>query len=99
MMYEGEHYEKEKGVRRSQALEEAEPEPPQSSPGKAHPVEEAEDPAGDQPAGDPRLGKGDLKEINRSWRIAVVDDESESLASISRALRKVGYDVISFDDG
>jgi DNA-binding NtrC family response regulator len=40
-----------------------------------------------------------LKEINRAWRIAVVDDESESLASISRALRKVGYDVISFDDG
>jgi DNA-binding NtrC family response regulator len=37
--------------------------------------------------------------MNRACRIAVVDDESESLASISRALRKVGYDVISFEDG
>ena len=37
--------------------------------------------------------------MDRPYRIAVVDDESESLASISRALRKVGYDVISFEDG
>jgi len=37
--------------------------------------------------------------MDRPCRIAVVDDESESLASISRALRKVGYDVISFEDG
>jgi two-component system NtrC family response regulator/two-component system response regulator HydG len=37
--------------------------------------------------------------MDRPCRIAVVDDESESLASISRALRKVGYEVISFEDG
>ena len=37
--------------------------------------------------------------MDRPCRIAVVDDESESLASISRALRKVGHDVISFEDG
>jgi DNA-binding NtrC family response regulator len=37
--------------------------------------------------------------MDRTYRIAVVDDESESLASISRALRKVGYEVISFEDG
>ncbi|MFN8009119.1 MAG: sigma-54 dependent transcriptional regulator [Terriglobia bacterium] len=35
----------------------------------------------------------------RPCQIAVVDDESESLASISRALRKVGYQVHSFEDG
>lgn len=35
----------------------------------------------------------------RPYTIAVVDDESESLASISRALRKVGYEVLSFEDG
>jgi DNA-binding NtrC family response regulator len=37
--------------------------------------------------------------MDRPCRISVVDDESESLASISRALRKVGYEVISFEDG
>jgi DNA-binding NtrC family response regulator len=29
----------------------------------------------------------------------VIDDESESLASICRALKKVGYDISSFEDG
>jgi DNA-binding NtrC family response regulator len=38
-------------------------------------------------------------EPHRTHRIAVVDDESESLASICRALRKVGHDVSSFEDG
>lgn len=37
--------------------------------------------------------------IGRTCRIAVIDDESESLASICRALKKVGYDVLSFEDG
>jgi DNA-binding NtrC family response regulator len=37
--------------------------------------------------------------MQRVYRVAVVDDESESLASISRALRKVGYDVTSYEDG
>ena len=37
--------------------------------------------------------------MDRSYTIAVVDDESESLASISRALRKVGYELLSFEDG
>ena len=37
--------------------------------------------------------------MERSYSLAVVDDESESLASISRALRKVGYEVFSFEDG
>lgn len=37
--------------------------------------------------------------MDRPYNIAVVDDESESLASISRALRKVGYEVLSFEDG
>jgi DNA-binding NtrC family response regulator len=37
--------------------------------------------------------------VNRAYRVAVVDDESESLASICRALRKVGYDISSFEDG
>ncbi len=37
--------------------------------------------------------------MDRVWRIAIVDDESESLASICRALKKVGYDVSSFEDG
>jgi DNA-binding NtrC family response regulator len=35
----------------------------------------------------------------RTHRIAVIDDESESLASICRALKKVGYDISSFEDG
>jgi len=38
-------------------------------------------------------------ETHRTYRIAVIDDESESLASICRALKKVGYDVSSFEDG
>ena len=38
-------------------------------------------------------------ETHRTYRIAVVDDESESLASICRALKKVGYDISSFEDG
>lgn len=38
-------------------------------------------------------------ETHRAYRIAVVDDESESLASICRALKKVGYDISSFEDG
>lgn len=37
--------------------------------------------------------------MNRTYRIAVIDDESESLASICRALKKVGYDISSFEDG
>jgi DNA-binding NtrC family response regulator len=37
--------------------------------------------------------------MERAYRIAVVDDETESLASICRALRKVGYDVSAFEDG
>lgn len=37
--------------------------------------------------------------MDRPYTIAVVDDETESLASISRALRKVGYEVCSFEDG
>ena len=37
--------------------------------------------------------------MERIPQIAVVDDESESLAAISRALRKVGYEVTSFPDG
>ncbi len=37
--------------------------------------------------------------MDRVCRVAVVDDESESLAAISRALRKVGYDITSFEDG
>src|SRR5262249_21339426 len=36
---------------------------------------------------------------DRACRIAVIDDESESLASICRALKKVGYDISSFEDG
>ena len=38
-------------------------------------------------------------ETHRTYRIAVIDDESESLASICRALKKVGYDISSFEDG
>jgi len=38
-------------------------------------------------------------EPHRTYRIAVIDDESESLASICRALKKVGYEVSSFEDG
>jgi DNA-binding NtrC family response regulator len=38
-------------------------------------------------------------EPHRTYRIAVIDDESESLASICRALKKVGYDISSFEDG
>jgi len=38
-------------------------------------------------------------ESQRTDRIAVIDDESESLASICRALKKVGYDISSFEDG
>ena len=38
-------------------------------------------------------------EPHRTHRIAVIDDESESLASICRALKKVGYDIFSFEDG
>jgi DNA-binding NtrC family response regulator len=37
--------------------------------------------------------------MDRSFHITVVDDESESLASICRALKKVGYEVTSFEDG
>jgi DNA-binding NtrC family response regulator len=37
--------------------------------------------------------------MDRVYRIGVVDDESESLASICRALKKVGYEVSGFDDG
>ncbi len=37
--------------------------------------------------------------MDRVFHIAVVDDESESLASICRALKKVGYDISSFQDG
>ena len=37
--------------------------------------------------------------MDRPYTVAVVDDESESLASISRALRKVGYELLSFEDG
>jgi DNA-binding NtrC family response regulator len=37
--------------------------------------------------------------MERPGQIAVVDDENESLAAISRALKKVGYDVTSFPDG
>jgi DNA-binding NtrC family response regulator len=38
-------------------------------------------------------------DTHRTYRIAVIDDESESLASICRALKKVGYDISSFEDG
>jgi DNA-binding NtrC family response regulator len=38
-------------------------------------------------------------ESHRTCRIAVIDDECESLASICRALKKVGYDISSFEDG
>jgi DNA-binding NtrC family response regulator len=37
-------------------------------------------------------------DVERAYRVAVVDDESESLAAMSRALRKVGYEVTSFED-
>jgi DNA-binding NtrC family response regulator len=37
--------------------------------------------------------------MDRVYRIGVVDDESESLASICRALKKVGYEVSAFEDG
>lgn len=37
-----------------------------------------------------------MDQINR---IAVVDDESESLMAMSRALKKVGYEVFSYEDG
>jgi DNA-binding NtrC family response regulator len=37
--------------------------------------------------------------MDRVYRIGVVDDESESLASICRALKKVGYEVSGFEDG
>ena len=36
--------------------------------------------------------------MNRTHRIAVIDDERESLAAISRALRRVGYRVDSWED-
>src|SRR4029453_3357736 len=37
--------------------------------------------------------------MDRVYRIGVVDDESESLASICRALKKVGYEGSGFEDG
>ena len=37
--------------------------------------------------------------MNRTHHIAVIDDERESLAAISRALRRVGYQVDSYEDG
>ena len=36
--------------------------------------------------------------MNRTHHIAVIDDERESLAAISRALRRVGYRVDSYED-
>ncbi len=36
--------------------------------------------------------------MNRTHHIAVIDDERESLAAISRALRRVGYQVDSYED-
>ena len=36
--------------------------------------------------------------MNRMQHIAVIDDERESLAAISRALRRVGYRVDSYED-
>ncbi len=36
--------------------------------------------------------------MNRTHHIAVIDDEGESLAAISRALRRVGYQVDSYED-
>ena len=36
--------------------------------------------------------------MNRMHHIAVIDDERESLAAISRALRRVGYRVDSYED-
>ena len=36
--------------------------------------------------------------MNRRHHIAVIDDERESLAAISRALRRVGYQVDSYED-
>ena len=36
--------------------------------------------------------------MNRTYHIAVIDDERESLAAISRALRRVGYQVESYED-
>ncbi len=36
--------------------------------------------------------------MNRTRHIAVIDDERESLAAISRALRRVGYQVDSYED-
>ena len=37
--------------------------------------------------------------MNRMHHIAVIDDEKESLAAISRALRRVGYEVDCYEDG
>ena len=37
--------------------------------------------------------------MEHPYKIVVVDDESESLAAMTRALQRVGYDVISFEDG
>lgn len=37
--------------------------------------------------------------MDQTYRIAVVDDEGESLASICRALKKMGCDVSGFEDG
>ena len=36
--------------------------------------------------------------MNRMHTIAVIDDEKESLAAISRALKRVGYQVVSYED-
>lgn len=36
--------------------------------------------------------------MNRMHHIAVIDDEKESLAAISRALRRVGYEVDCYED-
>ncbi len=37
--------------------------------------------------------------MEHPYKIVVVDDESESLAAMTRALQRVGYEVISFEDG
>jgi DNA-binding NtrC family response regulator len=37
--------------------------------------------------------------MEHPFKVAVVDDEAESLAAMSRALKRVGYEVTSFEDG
>jgi DNA-binding NtrC family response regulator len=37
--------------------------------------------------------------MEHPYKVAVVDDESESLAAMVRALKRVGYEVLSFEDG